>query len=100
VDAVLGHSVLEALDRPGDALDEMRRVLRPGGIVAVASVEYGGLVLAGPDAPLLRRFYDRYQRRLGRSDADRQSDHIGSFQWASEKFGLLAANPTRPCSAA
>jgi len=62
VDAVLGHSVLEALDRPGDALDEMRRVLRPGGIVAVASVEYGGLVLAGPDAPLLRRFYEIRER--------------------------------------
>ena len=47
-DAVLAHSVLEALERPLEALSEMLRVLRPGGLVAVASVEYSGLILAGP----------------------------------------------------
>lgn len=57
-DAVFGHSVLEALDRPAEALTEMKRVLRPGGVVAVASVEYGSLILAGPDAALVRRFYE------------------------------------------
>lgn len=56
-DAVLAHSVLEALEQPLDALREMRRVLRPGGVVAVASVEYGGLILAGPHQELLQRFY-------------------------------------------
>ena len=58
-DAVLGHSVLEALEHPGSALAEMRRVLRPGGVVAAASVEYDGLILAGPGenlaAEVLRR---------------------------------------------
>jgi ubiquinone/menaquinone biosynthesis C-methylase UbiE len=39
-DVVFGHSVLEALERPGDALKEMTRVLKPGGLLAVASVEY------------------------------------------------------------
>jgi SAM-dependent methyltransferase len=58
VDAVFGHSVLEALDRLEDALAEMWRVLKPGGVVGVASVEYGGLLLSGPNEPLLRRFYD------------------------------------------
>jgi SAM-dependent methyltransferase len=56
-DAVLAHSVLEALERPMSALAEMRRILKPGGLVAVASVEYDGLILAGPHEPLLRRFY-------------------------------------------
>jgi SAM-dependent methyltransferase len=56
-DAVLAHSVLEALEHPLSALAEMRRVLRPEGIVAVASVEYDGLILAGPHEELLRRFY-------------------------------------------
>lgn len=56
-DVVFGHSVLEALDRPDEALVEMKRVLGPGGVVAVASVDYGGLILAGPHEPLLRRFY-------------------------------------------
>src|SRR6478609_1510901 len=46
-DAVLAHSVLEALDQPEAALAEVRRILRPGGVFAAASVEYGGLILAG-----------------------------------------------------
>ena len=58
VDAVFGHSVLEALVRPEDALAEMRRVLKPGGVVGVASVEYGGLILGGPHQSVTRRFYD------------------------------------------
>lgn len=58
VDVVFAHSLLEALDRPADALREMVRVLRPGGVVGVASVEYGGYVVAGPRAELLRRFYE------------------------------------------
>lgn len=56
-DACLCHSMLEAIDRPLDALQEIKRTLKPGGVVGVACVEYGGLILAGPHEPLLRRFY-------------------------------------------
>jgi ubiquinone/menaquinone biosynthesis C-methylase UbiE len=56
-DACLCHSLLEALDRPLEALKEIKRTLKPGGVLGVASVEYGGLILAGPHEPLLRRFY-------------------------------------------
>jgi ubiquinone/menaquinone biosynthesis C-methylase UbiE len=56
-DACLCHSMLETLDRPLDGLDEIKRVLKPGGVLGVACVEYGGLILAGPDAEVLRRFY-------------------------------------------
>lgn len=57
-DACLAHSMVETLDRPVDALAEIRRVLKPGGVVGVASVEYGGLILGGPDERVLRRFYE------------------------------------------
>jgi ubiquinone/menaquinone biosynthesis C-methylase UbiE len=56
-DACLCHSTLEALDRPLAGLQEIKRALKPGGVLGVASVEYGGLILAGPNEPLLRRFY-------------------------------------------
>lgn len=57
-DACLAHSMLETLDRPVDAMREIARVLRPGGVAGVASVEYGGLILGGPNEQTLRRFYD------------------------------------------
>jgi ubiquinone/menaquinone biosynthesis C-methylase UbiE len=61
-DACLAHSLLEALDRPLEALRETHRALRPGGVVGVASVEYGGLILAGVHERLLRRFYEIRER--------------------------------------
>lgn len=57
VDACLAHSMVETLERPVDGLADIRRVLKPGGVVGVASVEYGGLILGGPNEPMLRRFY-------------------------------------------
>jgi SAM-dependent methyltransferase len=57
-DACLAHSMVETLERPVDGLREIGRTLRPGGIVGLASVEYGGLIIAGPDEPILRRFYE------------------------------------------
>jgi SAM-dependent methyltransferase len=56
-DACLCHSMLEMLDRPLEALAEIKRTLKPGGVLGVACVEYGGLILAGPSEELLRRFY-------------------------------------------
>jgi ubiquinone/menaquinone biosynthesis C-methylase UbiE len=61
-DACLCHSMLETLDRPLDGLMEIKRVLKPGGVVGVACVEYGGLILAGTSHELLRRFYATRER--------------------------------------
>jgi ubiquinone/menaquinone biosynthesis C-methylase UbiE len=56
-DAVLMHSVLEAAADPVGLVGEAFRVLVSGGLLAAASVEYGGRVLAGPQRETLERFY-------------------------------------------
>ena len=69
-DAALAHSVLESGVEPGRLLAEAWRVLRPGGLLGVASVEYGGLVLAGPGVALLRRSNGIREQLWLRSGAD------------------------------
>jgi SAM-dependent methyltransferase len=51
-------SMLETLDDPSSALAEVRRIVTPGGLVGASSIDYGGLILHGPDEPRLRRFYE------------------------------------------
>jgi ubiquinone/menaquinone biosynthesis C-methylase UbiE len=58
VDVCTLCSMMETLDDPLAGLAEVRRVLKPGGLLGASSIEYGGLILHGPGEPLLRRFYE------------------------------------------
>lgn len=58
IDACTLFSMMETLDDPLAGLAEIRRVLKPGGLLGASSIEYGGLILHGPAEPLLRRFYE------------------------------------------
>ena len=57
-DAVLCHSVLETVGDVANLVAEIRRVTKFGGVVGAASVEYGGLILAGNETAGPRRFYE------------------------------------------
>jgi SAM-dependent methyltransferase len=57
IDVCTLFAMLETLDDPLAGLAEVRRVLKPGGVVGASSIEYGGLILQGADVPSLRRFY-------------------------------------------
>jgi hypothetical protein len=41
--------MLETLNDPTSVVTEVRRVIRRGGVVGAASVEYGGIILGGAE---------------------------------------------------
>lgn len=51
-DAVFTHALLQHLPDPQRAVDEMVRVLKPGGVIALADFDYGGCLI-WPHDPVL-----------------------------------------------
>jgi SAM-dependent methyltransferase len=74
-DVVHAHQVLQHLARPVDALREMRRVCRPGGVVAARDSDYAAFTWY-PHLPALSAWQDLYRRAArdngGEPDAGRQ----------------------------
>jgi SAM-dependent methyltransferase len=93
-DVVHAHQVLQHLSRPVDALREMRRVLRPGGHLAVRDSDYGGFVW-WPADPDLDRWMDVYHGVCSQNGAEADAGrHLPAWVRRAGFTDLAASSST------
>lgn len=66
-DAVFSHALFEHLGEPAAALEEIKRVLRPGGVAAISSPDWSGNLMAPRDSDVEQaiQVYQAIQQRNG-----------------------------------
>ncbi|MFQ5353007.1 MAG: methyltransferase domain-containing protein [Dehalococcoidia bacterium] len=68
-DVVHAHQLLQHLTRPVEALREMRRVAKRGGLIAVRDADYGSMI-PWPSTPALEKFFNVYMAVAARNGAE------------------------------
>ena len=68
-DVAYGHQVLQHLQHPIEALKELKRVVKPGGIIAVRDADYGTMVHS-PSDPVLQHWLEIYHAVASHNGAE------------------------------
>jgi ubiquinone/menaquinone biosynthesis C-methylase UbiE len=97
-DVVHAHQVLQHLAHPVRALEEMRRVCRPGGLVAARDADYAAMTWY-PDVPALDDWLATY-RRVARASGGEPDAGRRLRAWAGEAgFEDVTASASAWCFA-
>jgi ubiquinone/menaquinone biosynthesis C-methylase UbiE len=81
-DVAFNHQVLQHVGAPVDVLSEMRRVVKPGGIVASREANYASFCWY-PEAPLLDRWLELYSK-VARANGGEPDAGRYLFKWARD----------------
>lgn len=93
-DIVHAHQVLQHVSDPVLALQEMARVTKPGGIVAVRDADYGAFTW-WPETPKLTQWLDLYRRAARANDAEPDAGRrLLSWALAAGLTGTVASSST------
>ena len=95
-DVVHAHQLLQHLTRPVDALKEMYRVMRPGGILGVRDSDYAGFAWA-PRDPRLERWMHLYHQLTRRNGAEADAGrHLLGWVQTAGFTDAMASSSTGP----
>jgi ubiquinone/menaquinone biosynthesis C-methylase UbiE len=79
VDRVLAHALIEHLADPPRTVAEIRRVLRPGGLAALCSPDWGGFLLSPPTAAVQRAVDEYIALMTGNGGDPLAGRRLGSY---------------------